>query len=149
MTIFVWSIFCWWRPWRAISYNNKISGVIYNKNRNIGLMHRSTRSPRITLIIEQILLVQWSYNVSFIFPLFWLQYYERLHAHISAPGPQAPMLILGKPGCGKSLLLAKWFELMQQRSTGTLLMYHFVENTTTITSDPMVMIRRLTSQVKY
>ena len=39
------------------------------------------------------------------------------------------------------------FELLQQRSTGTLILYHFVESKTAITADPMVMIRRLTSQV--
>ena len=75
------------------------------------------------------------------------KYYEKLNAHVSAPGPLPPLLISGAPGSGKSLLLAKWIELEQQKSSGSLVLYHFVESNTSCITDPVVMMRRLTSQL--
>ncbi|ELT90543.1 hypothetical protein CAPTEDRAFT_219276 [Capitella teleta] len=75
------------------------------------------------------------------------KYYERLNAHVAAPGPLPPLLISGAPGSGKSLLLAKWIELQQHKASSPFVLYHFVGSPSACTADSTVMIRRLTSQL--
>lgn len=75
------------------------------------------------------------------------KYYEQLNSHVLAAGPVPPLLVHGASGSGKSLLLAKWIELQQYRSSGSLVLYHFVDCSTSSSADPILMIRRLTSQL--
>ncbi|XP_041374620.1 nephrocystin-3-like [Gigantopelta aegis] len=75
------------------------------------------------------------------------RYYERLNAHVSAAGPLPPVLVNGCSGSGRSLLLSKWIHLQQERCPSTLVLYHFVGSESSISADPIVMIRRLTAQL--
>ncbi|XP_071103665.1 nephrocystin-3-like [Haliotis cracherodii] len=75
------------------------------------------------------------------------RYYERLNAHVSAAGPLPPLLVTGGSGSGRSLLLSKWIQLQQEKCPGTLVLFHFVGSPSSISADPIIMIRRLTSQL--
>ncbi|XP_064411015.1 nephrocystin-3 isoform X1 [Latimeria chalumnae] len=72
------------------------------------------------------------------------KYYERLNDLVAAPAPIPPLLVSGGPGSGKSLLLAKWIELQQKRSPNTLILYHFVGRPLSTSSEPALIIKRLT-----
>ncbi|CAH1790232.1 unnamed protein product [Owenia fusiformis] len=74
------------------------------------------------------------------------KYYERLNCHVAAAGPLSPLLITGDQGSGRSLLLAKWIPLFQHRGGG-LVLYHFVGMPSSSSADPVLMIRRFTSQL--
>ncbi|KAF6019258.1 NPHP3 [Bugula neritina] len=73
--------------------------------------------------------------------------FERLNNHITAPGPSPPLLVTGSPGCGKSLLLARWIQQHQVRGSPGIILYHFVGCKNSVSADPIHMIRRLTSQL--
>ncbi|XP_005107932.1 nephrocystin-3 [Aplysia californica] len=75
------------------------------------------------------------------------KYYEHLNTQVSAAGPLPPLLVMGSPGSGKSLLLAKWLQLQEERSASSLLLYHFVGSQNSVSADPILMIRRLTAQL--
>ncbi|XP_023932198.1 nephrocystin-3-like [Lingula anatina] len=77
------------------------------------------------------------------------KYYERLNTHVQSAGPLPPLLISGGSGLGKSLLLAKWLELLQDKaeSSGTLILYHFVGSQDSSSADPIQMTRRLTAKL--
>lgn len=75
------------------------------------------------------------------------KHYERLNAHISSAGLLPPLLIIGTPGSGRSLLLAQWMNLQQEKTPSGLVLYHFVGSETSVSADPIFMIRRLTSQL--
>ncbi|MEQ2279247.1 Nephrocystin-3 [Ameca splendens] len=72
------------------------------------------------------------------------KYIDRLNDMIAAPPPTPPLLVSGGPGSGKSLLLSKWIELQQKQSPSTLFLYHFVGRPLSISSEPVVIIKRLT-----
>ena len=76
-----------------------------------------------------------------------VQLYERLTAHVAAAGPVPPLLISGSSGSGRSLLLSRWIQLQQEKSSSMLVLYHFVDSPSSISADPIIMIRRLTAQV--
>ncbi|XP_077997174.1 nephrocystin-3-like [Glandiceps talaboti] len=73
--------------------------------------------------------------------------YGRLNDHVSAAGPLPPLLVSGNSGCGKSLLLAKWISLLHKKHPSTLVLYHFVGGPSTVSADPVHMIRRFTAQL--
>ncbi|XP_071149515.1 nephrocystin-3-like [Mytilus edulis] len=75
------------------------------------------------------------------------RHYERLNGHVLSAGPLPPLLILGPSGCGRSLLLAKWIQLQQEKIPSSLLLYHFVGRESTVSADPIMMMRRLTAQL--
>ncbi|PVD37428.1 hypothetical protein C0Q70_00018 [Pomacea canaliculata] len=70
--------------------------------------------------------------------------YEQLTAHVAAAGPVPPLLVSGSSGSGRSLLLARWVQLQQEKSSSLLVLYHFVDS---LNADPIMMIRRLTAQL--
>ncbi|KAF3703658.1 Nephrocystin-3 [Channa argus] len=72
------------------------------------------------------------------------KYIDRLNDMIAAPPPTPPLLVSGGPGSGKSLLLAKWIELQQKQSPNTLFLYHFVGRPLSTSSEPVLIIKRLT-----
>ncbi|XP_061522142.1 nephrocystin-3-like isoform X2 [Phycodurus eques] len=72
------------------------------------------------------------------------KYVDRLNDMIAAPPPTPPLLVSGGPGSGKSLLLAKWIELQQKQSPNTLFLYHFVGRPFSSSSEPVLIIKRLT-----
>ncbi|XP_061778263.1 nephrocystin-3 isoform X2 [Nerophis ophidion] len=72
------------------------------------------------------------------------KYVERLNDMIAAPPPTPPLLVSGGPGSGKSLLLAKWMELQQKQTPNTLFLYHFVGHPFSSSSEPVLIIKRLT-----
>ncbi|XP_061877660.1 nephrocystin-3 isoform X2 [Entelurus aequoreus] len=72
------------------------------------------------------------------------KYVERLNDMIAAPPPTPPLLVSGGPGSGKSLLLAKWIELQQKQTPNTLFLYHFVGHPFSSSSEPVLIIKRLT-----
>ncbi|KAM6900637.1 nephrocystin-3 [Xenentodon cancila] len=72
------------------------------------------------------------------------KYIDRLNDMIAAPPPTPPLLISGGPGSGKSLLLSKWVELQQKQSPNTLFLYHFVGRPFSTSSEPVLIIKRLT-----
>ncbi|XP_075683228.1 nephrocystin-3 isoform X3 [Rhinoderma darwinii] len=72
------------------------------------------------------------------------KYYDRLNDLVAAPAPIPPLLISGGPGSGKSLLLSKWIQLQQKHSPNTLMLYHFVGKPMSTSSDPALIIKRLT-----
>uniref|UniRef100_A0A3B3ZBU8 NACHT domain-containing protein n=1 Tax=Periophthalmus magnuspinnatus TaxID=409849 RepID=A0A3B3ZBU8_9GOBI len=72
------------------------------------------------------------------------KYIDRLNDMIAAPPPTPPLLISGGPGSGKSLLLSKWIELQQKQSPNTLFLYHFVGRPLSTSSEPVLIIKRLT-----
>ncbi|XP_015245775.1 PREDICTED: nephrocystin-3 [Cyprinodon variegatus] len=72
------------------------------------------------------------------------KYIDRLNDMIAAPPPTPPLLVSGGPGSGKSLLLSKWMELQQKQSPNTLFLYHFVGRPLSISSEPVLIIKRLT-----
>uniref|UniRef100_A0A3Q2CAM0 Nephrocystin-3 n=1 Tax=Cyprinodon variegatus TaxID=28743 RepID=A0A3Q2CAM0_CYPVA len=76
------------------------------------------------------------------------KYIDRLNDMIAAPPPTPPLLVSGGPGSGKSLLLSKWMELQQKQSPNTLFLYHFVGRPLSISSEPVLIIKRLTVKVK-
>ncbi|TMS16188.1 Nephrocystin-3 [Larimichthys crocea] len=61
-----------------------------------------------------------------------------------APPPTPPLLVSGGPGSGKSLLLSKWIEQQQKQSPNTLFLYHFVGRPLSTSSEPVLIIKRLT-----
>ncbi|XP_076448503.1 nephrocystin-3-like isoform X2 [Babylonia areolata] len=73
--------------------------------------------------------------------------YERLTAHVAAAGPVPPLLVSGASGSGRSLLLSRWIQLQQEKSSSMLVLYHFVDSSSSICADPIIMIRRLTAQL--
>lgn len=75
------------------------------------------------------------------------KYYEQLNAHVHACGPQPPLLIIGNSGIGRSLLLAKWTQLHQEKYPSSLVMCHFVGSESSVGADAILMIRRLTAQL--
>ncbi|GAB1597427.1 nephrocystin-3-like [Argonauta hians] len=75
------------------------------------------------------------------------KYYEQLNSHVHACGPQPPLLIIGSSGTGRSLLLAKWTQLHQERYPSCLVMCHFVKSQSSVGADPIFMIRRFTAQL--
>ncbi|KAL4217270.1 Nephrocystin-3 [Mactra antiquata] len=75
------------------------------------------------------------------------KHYERLNAHVLSAGPLPPLLILSPSGSGRSLLLCKWIQLQIEKSPGSLVLYHFVGTDNSICADPVVMIRRITTQL--
>ncbi|XP_068092377.1 nephrocystin-3 isoform X2 [Hyperolius riggenbachi] len=72
------------------------------------------------------------------------KYYDRLNDLVTAPAPIPPLLITGGPGSGKSLLLSKWIQLQQKHSPNTLMLYHFVGKPMSTSSEPALIIKRLT-----
>uniref|UniRef100_A0A8C2CV25 Nephrocystin-3 n=1 Tax=Cyprinus carpio TaxID=7962 RepID=A0A8C2CV25_CYPCA len=72
------------------------------------------------------------------------KYVDRLNDMVAAPPPTPPLLVSGAPGSGKSLLLAKWIELQQKHSPNTLILYHFTGHPLTTSTDPVLIIKRLT-----
>ncbi|XP_053714552.1 nephrocystin-3 isoform X1 [Synchiropus splendidus] len=72
------------------------------------------------------------------------KYIDRLNDMIAAPPPTPPLLVSGGPGSGKSLLLSKWIELQQKQSPKTLFLYHFVGRPLSTSSEPVLIIKRLT-----
>ncbi|OCT75952.1 hypothetical protein XELAEV_18031138mg [Xenopus laevis] len=72
------------------------------------------------------------------------KYYDRLNDLVAAPAPIPPLLISGGPGSGKSLLLSKWIQLQQKHSPNTLMLYHFVGRPLSSSSEPSLIIKRLT-----
>ncbi|KAM5157002.1 nephrocystin-3 isoform 2-T2 [Mantella aurantiaca] len=72
------------------------------------------------------------------------KYYDRLNDLVAAPAPIPPLLITGGPGSGKSLLLSKWIQLQQKHSPNTLMLYHFVGKPMSTSSEPALIIKRLT-----
>ncbi|XP_068160493.1 nephrocystin-3 [Antennarius striatus] len=72
------------------------------------------------------------------------KYIERLNDMIAAPPPTPPLLVSGGPGSGKSLLLSKWIEQQQKQSPNTLFLYHFVGRPFSTSSEPVLIIKRLT-----
>uniref|UniRef100_A0A8C1BJY6 Nephrocystin-3 n=1 Tax=Cyprinus carpio carpio TaxID=630221 RepID=A0A8C1BJY6_CYPCA len=73
------------------------------------------------------------------------KYVDRLNDMVAAPPPTPPLLVSGAPGSGKSLLLAKWLiELQQKHSPNTLILYHFTGHPLTTSTDPVLIIKRLT-----
>ncbi|XP_057680349.1 nephrocystin-3 [Corythoichthys intestinalis] len=72
------------------------------------------------------------------------KYVDRLNDMIAAPPPTPPLLVSGGPGSGKSLLLAKWIELQQKQSPNNLFLYHFVGRPFSSSSEPVLIIKRLT-----
>ncbi|XP_072268408.1 nephrocystin-3 [Pyxicephalus adspersus] len=72
------------------------------------------------------------------------KYYDRLNDLVAAPAPIPPLLITGGPGSGKSLLLSKWIQLQQKHSPNTLMLYHFVGKPMSTSSEPTLIIKRLT-----
>ncbi|XP_062980659.1 nephrocystin-3 isoform X2 [Elgaria multicarinata webbii] len=72
------------------------------------------------------------------------KYYERLNDLVAAPAPIPPLLVSGGPGSGKSLLLSKWIQLQQKHSPNTLILYHFVGKPTSSSSEPALILKRLT-----
>ncbi|CAL1539739.1 unnamed protein product [Lymnaea stagnalis] len=75
------------------------------------------------------------------------KYYEHLNTQVSAAGPLPPLLVVGSPGSGKSLLMARWLQLQEEKNSSSLLLYHFVGTPSSLSADPIVMIRRLTAQL--
>ncbi|XP_062926135.1 nephrocystin-3 isoform X2 [Mobula hypostoma] len=76
--------------------------------------------------------------------VFPTPYYERLNDLVTAPAPIPPLLVSGGPGSGKSLLLSKWIEHQQKCSPSTLILYHFVGRPLSTSSEPALIIKRLT-----
>ncbi|XP_019725055.1 nephrocystin-3 [Hippocampus comes] len=72
------------------------------------------------------------------------KYVDRLNDMIATPPPTPPLLVSGGPGSGKSLLLAKWIELQQKQSPNTLFLSHFVGRPLSSSSEPVLIIKRLT-----
>ncbi|KAM9308213.1 nephrocystin-3 [Gastrophryne carolinensis] len=72
------------------------------------------------------------------------KYYDRLNDLLAASAPIPPLLITGGPGSGKSLLLSKWIQLQQKLSPNTLMLYHFVGKPKSTSSEPALIIKRLT-----
>ncbi|KAH0627264.1 hypothetical protein JD844_002778 [Phrynosoma platyrhinos] len=72
------------------------------------------------------------------------KYYERLNDLVAAPAPIPPLLVSGGPGSGKSLLLSKWIQLQQKHSPNTLILYHFVGKPLSSSSEPALILKRLT-----
>ncbi|KAM4689632.1 nephrocystin-3 [Discoglossus pictus] len=72
------------------------------------------------------------------------KYFDRLNDLVAAPAPIPPLLISGGPGSGKSLLLSKWIQLQQKHSPNTLILYHFVGKPMSTSSEPALIIKRLT-----
>ncbi|XP_013868832.1 nephrocystin-3 isoform X2 [Austrofundulus limnaeus] len=72
------------------------------------------------------------------------KYIDRLNDMIAAPPPTPPLLVSGGPGSGKSLLLSKWVELQQKQSPNSLFLYHFVGRPLSTSSEPVLIIKRLT-----
>uniref|UniRef100_A0A8C1XUU4 Nephrocystin-3 n=1 Tax=Cyprinus carpio TaxID=7962 RepID=A0A8C1XUU4_CYPCA len=72
------------------------------------------------------------------------KYVDRLNDMVAAPPPTPPLLVSGAPGSGKSLLLAKWIELQQKHSPNNLILYHFTGHPLSTSTDPVLIIKRLT-----
>ncbi|XP_029445176.1 nephrocystin-3 isoform X2 [Rhinatrema bivittatum] len=72
------------------------------------------------------------------------KYYGRLNDLVVAPAPSPPLLVSGGPGSGKSLLLSKWIQLQQKHSPNTLILYHFVGMPKSTSSEPALIMKRLT-----
>ncbi|XP_078055420.1 nephrocystin-3 isoform X2 [Mustelus asterias] len=72
------------------------------------------------------------------------KYYDRLNDLVTAPAPIPPLLVSGGPGSGKSLLLSKWIEHQQKCSPNALILYHFVGRPLSTSSEPALIIKRLT-----
>ncbi|XP_016345495.1 nephrocystin-3 [Sinocyclocheilus anshuiensis] len=72
------------------------------------------------------------------------KYVDRLNDMVAAPPPTPPLLVSGAPGSGKSLLLAKWIELQQKHSPNALILYHFTGHPLSTSTDPVLIIKRLT-----
>ncbi|XP_060562366.1 nephrocystin-3-like [Ruditapes philippinarum] len=75
------------------------------------------------------------------------KHYERLNAHVLSAGPLPPLLILSPSGAGRSLLLCKWIQLQIEKAPGSVVLHHFVGSDNSLSADPVVMIRRITSQL--
>ncbi|XP_070569543.1 nephrocystin-3-like [Ptychodera flava] len=75
------------------------------------------------------------------------KHYGRLNDHVSASGPLPPLVVSGNSGSGKSLALAKWINLLHKKHPNTLVLYHFVGGPSTVSADPVHMIRRFTAQL--
>uniref|UniRef100_A0A9R1SLE2 Nephrocystin-3 n=2 Tax=Cyprinus carpio TaxID=7962 RepID=A0A9R1SLE2_CYPCA len=77
--------------------------------------------------------------------LSFQKYVDRLNDMVAAPPPTPPLLVSGAPGSGKSLLLAKWLiELQQKHSPNNLILYHFTGHPLSTSTDPVLIIKRLT-----
>ncbi|XP_035299800.1 nephrocystin-3 isoform X3 [Cricetulus griseus] len=72
------------------------------------------------------------------------KYYQRLDDLVVAPAPIPPLLVSGGPGSGKSLLLSKWIRLQQKHFPNTLILSHFVGRPMSTSSEPSLIIKRLT-----
>ncbi|XP_069108020.1 nephrocystin-3-like [Argopecten irradians] len=75
------------------------------------------------------------------------KHYERLNGHVLSAGPLPPLLMTGSSGTGRSLLLAKWIQLQQEKVPSSLVLYHFVGSNSSVSADAVNMIRRLTAQL--
>ncbi|KAL6076537.1 hypothetical protein STEG23_016718 [Scotinomys teguina] len=72
------------------------------------------------------------------------KYYQRLDDLVVAPAPIPPLLVSGGPGSGKSLLLSKWIRLQQKHFPNMLILSHFVGRSMSTSSEPSLIIKRLT-----
>ncbi|KAM6908423.1 nephrocystin-3 isoform 1-T1 [Lycodopsis pacificus] len=93
---------------------------------------------------EQIESYQQACSSSTTSQLGFQKYIDRLNDMIAAPPPTPPLLVSGGPGSGKSLLLSKWIEQQQKQSPNTLFLYHFVGRPLSTSSEPVLIIKRLT-----
>ncbi|XP_034416156.1 nephrocystin-3 [Cyclopterus lumpus] len=93
---------------------------------------------------EQIESYQQACSCSTTSQLGFQKYIDRLNDMIAAPPPTPPLLVSGGPGSGKSLLLSKWIEQQQKQSPNTLFLYHFVGRPLSTSSEPVLIIKRLT-----
>ncbi|XP_068437543.1 nephrocystin-3 isoform X1 [Clinocottus analis] len=93
---------------------------------------------------EQIESYQQARSSSITSQLGFQKYIDRLNDMIAAPPPTPPLLVSGGPGSGKSLLLSKWIEQQQKQSPNTLFLYHFVGRPLSTSSEPVLIIKRLT-----
>nr|CAB3264423.1 nephrocystin-3-like [Phallusia mammillata] len=74
--------------------------------------------------------------------------YERLDEVVTSPGPVPPLLISGTKGSGKTLLLSSWLQRLKNSSPDIIILQHFITGGKSIDSDPVIMLRRLLTQLR-
>ncbi|CAD5110878.1 DgyrCDS243 [Dimorphilus gyrociliatus] len=73
--------------------------------------------------------------------------YEKINSHVSPAGPLSPLIVHGYPGSGKSLLLAKWIELQQQKREKVNILYHFVDDYSSPSALCCLIMRRFSQKL--